>query len=448
MMKDLVRRVGHANVRAAILVPTRNRPALAAAAVQSVLAQLPASVEIAVSDNSTNAADREDLRHRCEKLAEGRRVRRMYPPKYMSMADHWAWALDQLLAETDATHVAILTDRMVFKPRRLSRLLEVAAKNPNDVISYNHDMVDDHCQPVALRLAEWSGLVVRINSDALIRMGSQAESHPSLPRMMNCLVPVTAFEDIRARFGSIFGSISPDHCFAYRYLAVRKSLLYFDEPLLVHYALDRSNGASYARGIVSEDSADFARRLGSALMNERAPVPEFHTIMNAVVNEYCYVREELSGGFPPIDMPSYLDTMEVGISEIEDPELRNQMRELLRAQDRHQVWRRRPLKLVRHLSRLARTGIAHPTRFAHRVLERGARVLSDHASTSASPVAQWLDRLGLLTGWAGTATFTTVAEAIDFACRRERPSNARATHLLRLVEEDELRRSVRNRMPS
>jgi hypothetical protein len=364
------------------------------------------------------------------------------------MTNHWAWALDKVLTTTNATHVTFLTDRMVFKPGRLSRLLDVAALHPDEVISYNHDRVDDHRQPVSVTLVEWSGLVLRISSDELIRMGSRAESHPSLPRMMNCLVPVAAFEDIRTRFGSIFGSISPDHCFAYRCLAVRRSLLYLDEPLLVHYALDRSNGASYARGIVSDDSADFAHHLGATIMNERAPVPEFHTIMNAVVSEYCYVREELSGGFPAVDMPSYLDAMEVGISEIEEPRLRDRMRELLRAQDDHQVWRWRPLKLIRSLRRLVRTATAHPTRFAYRVLGRGAWILADRASTSTSAAARGLQRLGLLAGWRRTATFKTVSEGLDFACRRERPSSPRATHLLRLVKEDEFRRSVRNRMLS
>ncbi len=446
-MRDVVRRVAPGSLRAAILVPTRNRPALACAAVQSLLTQSSVSVEIVVSDNSTDGT-REDLRHRCEEIAEGRRLRHISPPKQMSMTDHWAWALDQLLAQTDATHVAFLTDRMRFKPDRLARLLEVAAMNPTEVISYNHDRVDDHRQPLSLTLVEWSGLVLRIDSDELIRMGSRAESHPSLPRMMNCLVPVAVFEDIRTRFGSIFASISPDHCFAYRCLAVRRSLLYLDEPLLVHYALDRSNGASYARGMVSDDSADFAKNLGTTIMNERAPVPEFHTIMNAVVNEYCYVREELSEGFPAVDMPSYLDAMEIGISEIEEPELRDRMRELLHAQDDHQVWRRRPLKLIRSLCRLLRTGTAHPTRFAHRVLERGAWILAERASTSTSAVARGLQRLGLLAGWRRTVTFETLSEGLDVACGREHPSNPRATHLLRLVEEDELRRSVRSRLLS
>jgi hypothetical protein len=427
-------------MRTLILVPTRNRPELAVAAVESALRDLPVDADIVISDNSTGAADRAELRHRCE-LPEWRRVRYLYPPEPLPMTAHWAWALDTALAATAATHVSFLTDRMVFKPGGLPRLIETAALHATDVISYNHDMVDDHRHPVVLSSAEWSGLLLRVPSATLIRMGSLAQAHPALPRMLNCLVPVRTLEIIRARFGSVFASISPDHCFAYRCLAVCQSILYLDEALLVHYALDRSNGASYSRGVPSADSADFARQLGASRMNERAPVPEFHTIMNAVMNEYCFVRDEVADGFPPVDMPNYLDSMESGIAEIEEVGLRDQMRALLASQDRQHRWRSPPFQLARRVRRRARVALAHPARFTHRVLERGAEGVAGPYRPNPSSLVRFLRRLGLLPGWPGTMTFHSTAEAIEFASHEGREPNPLATHLLYLVGEAEIRRA-------
>ena len=427
-------------MRTAILIPTRNRPALAIAAVESALRDLPRDAEVVISDNSTRPADRAELRRRCE-MPEWHRVRYLSPPEPLPMTAHWAWALNAVLATTAATHVSFLTDRMVFKPGGVLRLLDAAALHPADVISYNHDMVDDHRHPVVLSSAEWSGLLLRVRSATLIRMGSFAQAHPALPRMLNCLVPVRTFEIIRARFGSVFASISPDHCFAYRCLAVCESILYLDEALLVHYALDRSNGASYSRGVPSADSVDFARQLGASRMNELAPVPEFHTIMNAVVNEYCFVREEAADGFPPVDMANYLDAMESGIAEIEDVALRDQMRGLLARQDRHYLWRWPPFRLARRVRRRVRAALTHPARFTHRILERGAQAIAGRHRTN-TPFLPLLRRLGLLPGWPRTVRFSSTPEAIEFASHEARSPNSMATHLLYLVDEAEIRRSI------
>jgi hypothetical protein len=72
-------------------------------------------------------------------------------------------------------------------------------------------------------------------------------------------------------------------------------------------------------------------------MNASAPVPAFHAITNAVVNEYCFVeRESASSNLPSLDPVRYLGAMARETRRLEDPALRKRMRSMLVAHG----WRR------------------------------------------------------------------------------------------------------------
>jgi hypothetical protein len=246
------------------------------------------------------------------------------------MSDHWQWALEQARGQSESTHFTYLTDRMVFRPGALRRALDIAGRFPERVISYNHDLIDDYSRPIRLHEFRWTGRTVEIDSGYLLSLAARAQHPPCNPRFLNCLVPAAVVQKAEARFGSTFASISPDLCFAYRCLDIVDAILYWDRSALVNYAYDRSNGAAYARGVSSPDSADFEGLLGAQPMNHATPVPGFRTITNAALNEYCVVRAESgSAKFPPIDMKRYLATMAVDIEAIEDPALAAAQRQLL-----------------------------------------------------------------------------------------------------------------------
>jgi Glycosyl transferase family 2 len=326
-----------------VIVPSRNRPEMAREAVESLLAQELAGVSIVVSDNSTDEHAREELAAACAAL-DG--VEYMQPPEDLAMTDHWNWAFGQLHERFPAPLVTMLTDRMVMRPGALAGLLELAAAHPGRVVSYNHDAVDDTATPVRLRLEDRSGRVFELSVEHLLHRCSNMYFHPCIPRMMNCIVPLSVLDAVAARFGGLFASISPDHCFGFRCLEVVDTIVYYDACPLIHYGLARSNGATYARGVRSAAVEDFQRHLGAIQMNASAPVPGFHSITNAVVNEYCFVRDEpASRKLPALDMTRYLGVMARETSQLEDPGLREQMRSLLDQQG----WRRKRLryKLVR-----------------------------------------------------------------------------------------------------
>jgi glycosyltransferase involved in cell wall biosynthesis len=313
-----------------IVVPTRNRPETLAASVRSILRQAGPDVSVFVSDNSTVPAAQEAVRAFCAEC-DSALVSYVRPAEPLSMPEHWAWALGEALESSNASHFAYLTDRMAFKDTELAPLLGIARRFPDKVVSYNHDAVDDRELPAGLQLFEWTGRLFEIDSVHLLYLSSRGVIRPPLPRMLNCVVPRAVFEQIASRFGSVFGSISPDFCFAYRCLDTVDSILYYDKPILVQYAMSRSQGASYARGEDSPDRVDFAAQLGATEMNYAAPIPEFHTIRNAIFHEYCFVKAETtSGKFPEVDPRAYMAAILEDFSQIESPVLRREMLAVLR----------------------------------------------------------------------------------------------------------------------
>src|SRR5213075_1738275 len=144
-----------------------------------------------------------------------------------------------------------------------------------------------------------------------------------IPRMLNCIVPRAVLDQIGGRFSTVFDSVAPDFCFAFRCLAVTDEFVYYDRSPLIHHALDRSNGAAYSRGIETPDSADFRADLAGAEPHSAAPNPELHGITNAILHEYCRVREEVGyERFPAVDQALYLEAIARELSLLENHELR------------------------------------------------------------------------------------------------------------------------------
>ena len=406
-----------------VVIPTRNRANLAQAAIKSVLDQGLSQVTILVSDNSTDDAGARALQAHCEAL-DPRLVRYIRPAQPMPMSAHWDWVIHRALEQTVASHVLYLTDRMIFKAGALGALIERARRFPDKVISYNVDRIDDFDQPVFLDQKPWSGKLLEIPADHLLYLTSRAVHPACLPGMLNCIVPRPLFDEIDRRFGSIFASISPDFCFAYRSLDVVSSILYYDRSLLIQSSIDRSNGLSYARGIASADSADFRRQLSGVQMNYAAPVPEFQTITNAVLHEYCVVKQESgSPKFREIDRFSYLGATERALAWIEDPALSAEMRRLLGKQGwnrrKHYAW------VIGKASALLRHSFPGLLRQAvNRII----------CGNPLQPLWMWLTRYGVEPPSSSRFHFSSAAEAMAYDRRFPRRRSRHLGHLWHLMD--------------
>jgi hypothetical protein len=227
-----------------------------------------------------------------------------------------------LAAFPTASHLFVLTDRMVFRRGRLRQLQAVARSHPDEVIAGDHERIDDWVTPVRYERSLSTGRLFRVPSRRLLELAARMIVHESFPRMLNCLVPRAFLLELRRRWGAFFASQAPDFNFCFRTLSLRDHVLFLDDKVLVHYGAGRSNGASASRGIDSPDSRDFRAHLGDAGF-PCAPIPDLFTAANAIANEYLFARDEADGRkFPPLDEGAYVGAVEKEIRSFIDPEAR------------------------------------------------------------------------------------------------------------------------------
>ena len=313
-----------------VVIPTRNRADLAVNAIRSVLSQGMLPLEIVVSDNSTSEDERRKLQDFCDKHTRSG-FHHIVPPIPVAMPQHYDWAFSWAMDTfREASHFSLLTDRMIFRPDQLPDLLDLTAQYPDQIITYNHDRVNDFEQPVRLDQAVWTGELWEFRSAALLDSSSKFILHNCLPRVMNTIVPRTVFELLRSRYGNLFDSVAPDFNFCFRTLEMFDSFLYYDKTPLLHYALQRSNGESQTRGIASKDHLDFMAQLKGKSYSFAAPIPEVATVGNAIMHEYCVVREQTGGSkMPEIAREAYLNGLAKEVSQLGNTHLRDQMRIVL-----------------------------------------------------------------------------------------------------------------------
>ena len=365
-----------------VVIPTRNRSAIAMNAIRSVLDQPVENLNVLVSDNSTTEAEREALAAFCSAQSDNR-LRYVRPPEPMPMAEHWEWALDEARRSFQVSHVTYLTDRMMFRRDALKDAVTAATQYAGKVITYNMDRIVDHVRPIRVEQYPGSGRLLEVETLTLSRLLSQSIFHASLPRMLNSIVPLEVFARIRERFGNVFLSIAPDFRFCCRCLELEDTVLFYDKSLLFHYALDRSHGASVSRGEVTPDTADFTANLpvDNSIRNYATPIPQLITAVNAVFQEYCLFKQETnSPRFFEIDLPKYLQANAEEIQEFTDQRRRDEALALLTAHGYeprapHTDTQSSPVSLAERLRwKLKRVATSSPTTGAWLFLSRTAGI--------------------------------------------------------------------------
>ena len=342
-----------------ILIPTRNRANLAIAAIRSVTTNPGAAgITLVVSDNSTDAAESSKLAQHIRQI-DNAAPALITPPQPMPMTEHWEWAMTMAIDKTSSSHFCILTDRMLFRPGTLSRLIDLIASNPEDVISYTYDRIHDYSRPVVYQPLPRSGKLLRLDAGRLLKMSAHMKFTSCLPRMLNSVAPRESLLRLKQKFGTVFSSISPDYCYCFRTLNVEPTILYHDKSILLSYAHDRSNGAATARGSDSGDHNDFLQTLASGTVNQMTPLPQIMTIGNAVVNEYNFVKNELDDSTcSEVDGAAYLNFLAAEILNFESAGAREESFKILKKAGWQQSRRSLMQKIKEPLAKLALKGLS------------------------------------------------------------------------------------------
>jgi hypothetical protein len=285
-----------------VVIPTRNRVDFAERAVRSMLAApVPVPLSIVVSDNSTDAVQAARLEAFCTDLAT-RAVDIQYvrPDSDLSMSEHWEWARIRAFSITTASHCIYLTDRSVFKPDALATLADIARRYPDDVVTYDADEINDVTSPVLLRQVPTTGALLAVPSARLQFLTSQLLIVKPLPRMLNTMAPRAVLDRAAKGFGSVFDSVAPDFTACFRILLTTHRVLFCDRPLLTMYGTARSNGATTANGVITQDSAEFLSRVeqdGALVAGD--VLPGVATNYAIIAREYLQVMGQRSAGLMP-----------------------------------------------------------------------------------------------------------------------------------------------------
>jgi hypothetical protein len=402
-------------VRLRVVVPTRNRATIAETAVRSVMDQGLSDVSVLVSDNSNEAGDRERLEQATAGLDD---VSYVTPPEPLPMTAHWEWAMARALDDPDITHVAFLPDRRVFRQGGLNLATGVARQHPGRVVTYMYDEVHDHEWPIRLVQHHWTGQVVELDSGHLLYLATIGEFPLTLPLVSNGIVPRETVEAVRARYGSVFDSIAPDYCFAFRCLQMVDRILYLDRSCGVQWALDRSHGFSQARGTATKDRLDFIADLGGRHLNVCTPLPEVDLGMNAIFNEYFFVQAEpASTKLPAVRKSGYLAALAGSVAMLDDPGARERGAAAVAGEG----WRWRGARgraSLRRLWRLVRFFGRRPATLLRRLAGLWQRTAVGRA------LWRWAIGRGATPPAGAWLTFTSQHEALDRA-RGEPPRRAR-----------------------
>jgi hypothetical protein len=340
------------DVRLVVVIPTRHRPDLCRLAADSVARQMTGDTAVMVSDNSGSGHYRSELE---ANMPSGVQV--VGTTDELAMAEHWEWALQQAEDRLRPTHVAFLTDRMIFRDGALHALSDVLASHPDEVVTYNHDGIDNW-DPTRVLLQAYVGDGSTYRIDVAQLLDATASGHPvhwSLPRMLNCAVPVTLLAELRAQHGHVFSSISPDYYFGYRVAATRATFLCVNHSLITAHSSRKSNGNSFRIGVETTESRDFRQR--SAVGAWKTPYPHLDTVSNAIFHEYSVVRD-LTGSdrFPPLCAPGVREQLLRDAGEMIDEDAAARIRAELGLVEAPRG------SLVHTVRRRARTAASHPGR--------------------------------------------------------------------------------------
>jgi hypothetical protein len=301
---------------------------------RSVLAETGFDLCVLVSDNSEPGDDADSLKRDCRDAGDSR-LHYVRPPKELAMPAHWDWALEQALALTDATHFGVQYDRKLWKPGELSAMWQACLSHADYLLSYPSDVVLPSGERFICGQVAGTGKLYRMPCERVIHLTAQGmipEIGQTYPLLSNCIVPRAAFERIRAAFGNLCDSSTPDAAFSYRFCALESQFHYWDRAPSVLYAFRFSNARSFFSGTSGGPWDDFMRLWGEKSYVHAAPISEFNVGLNVCFHEYNLVRSTAAGRhFPPIDLDGYLRELARLLPEIEDPGEREAMRARLQA---------------------------------------------------------------------------------------------------------------------
>ena len=186
------------NPRFSIVIPTRNRPALARQSVSRLLTQTFNDFEVIILENSDSPA-LQDLE------AIDRRIRVIPSNRVLSMPDNWERALDVVQGE----YLLFTSDKDMLLPFALYELDTAIRQHPGDIFTYRKAIYPE--PETVLHFQECSGGNAIYSTKPILRSWFQQVRHyHNAPMVYNSAVSRGLILSIRSINGRFFAGNSPD----------------------------------------------------------------------------------------------------------------------------------------------------------------------------------------------------------------------------------------------
>lgn len=198
-----------------IVIPTHNRQVYAAAAVRKIVEVLPAA-QIVVSDTSAD----DSLRAMLPEAAPGRNISYVRPGRKMDVVSHFEFAL----SHAHGRYVMFLGDDDCVGPG-LEEIATWADRNGVDaVFSYGTSFIANYFWPgvksrfygdgyaSSLFVHPFTGAARQVDAIAALRetLRDFGRGLGTMPRVYHGLVSMELIQRVKARFGTLFGGVTPD----------------------------------------------------------------------------------------------------------------------------------------------------------------------------------------------------------------------------------------------
>ena len=270
-----------------VIIPTKNRPALLADAIHSVVLQEFDDYELIVSDNCNDDKTRQAI----APFAGHPRLRQVRTDTELPMPAHWEFAT----AKARGRYVLVLTDRSALKQRSLEKIYRVIMSHGEEigVCSWPWSLFDD---ARGILFGEPNGAgrgeVAVLESASVARaFVNKSDAYPyALPRGLNSCYRHDLGQQIRDKFGPLFCPVSPDFTSAFLLLAHAPQVIHIGEALFVSQGLGVSNGG---RGVAST-ALPYMETLGIRNFYEYVPI-KAPIVENVIFNDFLNVQARAGG---------------------------------------------------------------------------------------------------------------------------------------------------------
>lgn len=286
-----------------IVIPTRNRPALLANAVASVLEQDFVDFELIVSDNS-DPAQAAETHERLRDARKDKRVRYLRPDRVLPMTEHWELAVRQ----SCGSFTGILTDRSAYRLYALRTIHRACEVHQPDVVTFLTDNIFGEDRPFRIKLRPLTTQSQIIKTDEMVLNFSRSIFSKRAPRMLNSFCRTDRLQQLVQKYGSIFTGLSPDYSFCFRILDSVETVLSLDARLVLVGGESQSNGGAFRTNRMNDARRDFLTQMTvQQKWLEYGPIPGFISIIgNAILREYEIARSvQRSGRFAAIDKEAF-----------------------------------------------------------------------------------------------------------------------------------------------